>query len=87
MQWLRVLAIQPDNAEAIQALDLHAYQGMLLTPAEIAQLKAQIHDMHQTMQHWTPVVTRWRKALKSGDEAARANVVEEVRAVQRLRAS
>ena len=34
VHWLSVLQRQPDNAEAIQALGLRPYQGMMLTPAQ-----------------------------------------------------
>ena len=35
VHWMRVLAIQPDSAEAIKALDLRVFQGMLLPQDQI----------------------------------------------------
>jgi hypothetical protein len=81
VQWMRVLALQPDNAEAIEALDLRAYHGMLLTPAEIAQLKAQVHEVLLATDYWTPIVKQWQKAIQNKDEAAHAKILEEVRAI------
>jgi hypothetical protein len=80
VHWTNVLELQPDNPEAIKGLDLHVYQGMLLTHRQIAELKAQIYDMHRSMEHWTPVVARWQKALRESDESSRGEVMKEVAA-------
>jgi hypothetical protein len=80
VHWMKVLTLEPNNAEAIQGLDLRQFQGMLLTPDQIAELKARVHDMHQAIQHWAPLVRRWRKALEDKDEAARKIVAEKVTA-------
>ena len=39
VHWLIVLQLQPDNAEAIAALKLQPYMGMLMTPGQIQQVK------------------------------------------------
>jgi hypothetical protein len=82
VHWMRVLAIQPNNTEAIQALDLRVYQGMLLTPAQIEQFKAMMGDMRQAVSRWSPIVKKWRKALENKDESRRQEIVAEVRSIR-----
>ena len=59
VHWMRVLAVQPDNAEAIKALDLRAFQGMLLTPARSPECKATDLEMRKAVIAWSPVVMEW----------------------------
>jgi hypothetical protein len=81
VHWLRTLELQPNNAEAVRGLDLRPYQGMMLTHDEIVRLKGQLRTMRQAVQHWTPLVTRWRETLRSEDTLAHKEVLDKVRSV------
>jgi hypothetical protein len=80
LHWLLVLQLQPDNAEAIHALALRSYQGMMLTPAQIQQLKAQLQRVGKAAEDWRLLVAQWHRAAESHDPAIPAVVREKVAA-------
>jgi hypothetical protein len=63
VHWRSVLQAQPDNAEAIQALGLKPYRGMLATAAEIDQFRAQLRRVSEAADRWRPRVAAWLRAL------------------------
>ena len=78
VHWLAVLQLQPDNAEAIEGLGLRPYQGMMLTPAQIVQIKSQLQQVWQAMDRWSPLVAQWRKAAENHDPAIPTAVREKI---------
>ena len=78
VQWQIVLQLQPDNAEAIAALGLRPYRGMMLTPAQIEQLKTQQQKVWKATEHWRPLVAQWRKAAEGHDPAIPTAVRERI---------
>ena len=54
VQWQIVLQLQPDNIEAIRALRLRPYRGMMLTPAQIEQLKTQQQRVWKATEQLAP---------------------------------
>jgi hypothetical protein len=64
--WLAVLRDQPGNAEAIKALRLQPFRGMLLPPEQIDRLKAQMQQARKAAERWTPIVAQWQRT-KEGD--------------------
>ena len=78
VHWCSVLQVQPGNVEAIQALRLRPYRGMMLTPAQIEQLKAQQQRVWKATEHWRPLVAQWRKAAEGHDPAIPAAVREQI---------
>jgi hypothetical protein len=78
VQWMRVLQLQPNNGEAIQALGLRPYRGMMATLEQIKQFKEQQRSVRKAVERWRPVVTQWRKAAEGGDPAMPAEVREQI---------
>lgn len=67
VHWLAVLRLQPDNSEAIERLDLHSYQGAMLTSGQIEKLKSQSRKLDKIARRWQPVVAQWRRNYRSGE--------------------
>ena len=65
--WGLALQAQSDNAEAIQALGLRPYQGMMVTAAEIEQFRAQLRRVSQAADRWRPRVAAWLRAIDESD--------------------
>ena len=80
VHWLFVLQLQPNNAEAIKALRLQAFQGMLLPQEQVERLKAQQQQARKEAERWTPIVSQWRRA-KPGDEFDRVALLAKFRAI------
>ncbi len=77
--WMRTLAAQPQNAEAINALGLVWHQGLLLTRDQIEQLrkpraKAQnvatktAREEREWTTHWETQLAKWRRAGQADDK-------------------
>ena len=64
VHWMWVLQFQADNAEAMQALGLRPYQGILLTQRQIEQFKTQQQRVQKAADRWRPLVTQWRTAAE-----------------------
>ena len=64
----RLLEMQPDDAEALKILDLSWYQGMLLTPNEIALRKQHDEKAKAALRHWQPIALDIRRQIDSKDE-------------------
>jgi hypothetical protein len=78
VHWMLVLQLQGDNAEAIQALALRPYQGMMLGAAQVKQLKAQQQKVWKAIEDWRLLVAQWRKAAEGRDPAIPAAVTERI---------
>jgi hypothetical protein len=78
VHWQTALQIQPGNAEAIQALALRPYRGMLLTPAQIKQAKARQQSVVKAADRWRPLVAQWRRAAEGRDPAIPAEAREQI---------
>ena len=81
VHWLLVLQLQPDNAEAFQALGLRPYQGMMLTQVQIKQLKAQQQRVWKAIDEWRSPVAQWRKAAEDHDRAIPRAVRDRIAAI------
>jgi len=65
--WTTVMQLQPDNAEAIAALGVRPYRGMMLTPAEIEQFRARLHKISQAEDGWRRLVGQWLASIERSD--------------------
>lgn len=79
--WIRVLQLQPDHQEAINALGLRPYDGMLLSQEQIEQLKRQKQQVIKALERWRPKLVQWKLASRRSDGSARQAVLEEIRSV------
>ena len=64
VHWLLVLQVQPDNADAIKALGLRPFWGMLATPGQIAQFRARLQRVSQAVDRWRPLIGQWLAAIE-----------------------
>ncbi len=62
VHWRLALQAQPGNAEAIQALGLRWYGGMMATAAEIDRFHEQIGRVSKAAERWRPRVAAWLRA-------------------------
>ena len=78
VHWMWTLQLEPDNAEAIRALGLRPYGGMMLTQGQIERLKGQTQAVRKAMDRWRPLVAQWSRAADRGDPALPAPVREKL---------
>jgi hypothetical protein len=76
VHWMRVLQLQPDNAEASSALGLRSFGGMKLTQTQVEQLRARMHQVSLAADRWRPRVAQWLAAI----EETSATLPEDFRA-------
>jgi len=81
--WLSVLRAQRDHAEALGALGVQWYNGLLLTPEQIEQQKRKDFQASRTsaprsarMQRWESKIAQWEVAAKQGE----SNLLEKMEA-------
>ncbi len=71
VHWLKVLAFEPQNAEALKALGLELYQGRLMTRAQIDAAKQKAGEQLRAARKWQPKFVAWRKAIEGSDTKRR----------------
>jgi hypothetical protein len=72
IHWAKVLAFEPQNAEAIAALGLKEHQGRLLTKDELEQERERERRQAAALRRWAPQVQKWRSALERGGQGEKA---------------
>jgi hypothetical protein len=77
--WASVLAVDPDNEEALRALDKRWHNGRLASRAEIARSKEDQRDSKRESKRWSATVTKWQRAIAGKDLAAREAALNEAR--------
>ncbi|WP_442482921.1 polymorphic toxin-type HINT domain-containing protein [Aeoliella sp. SH292] len=71
--WLNVLTADPQNKDALRALDSDWFEGRLLPRDEVADLKLDQRERRKAEGTWRARIAGWDRAIKSGgDEAERA---------------
>jgi hypothetical protein len=80
--WSSVLALQPNNDEALHALGMRIYGGRPMTPAQIASTKRRIRDVRKAAEKWEPQVAKWRRAISGRDAAACAAALNDIRSLR-----
>ena len=76
--WASVLSVEPNNEEALRAVDMRWQNGRLLTHGEIAQQKEQLREARRAAKRWAPSIAKWRRAISSGDPAERDAALGEI---------
>jgi hypothetical protein len=82
LHWWTLLALEPDDADAIRALRLQRYQGMLLTADEVEQAKRDERAAKLVAQKWLPKLSRLKQAIEHGSNAERATAIQEFRTIR-----
>ena len=78
VHWLSVLQLQPNHPDAVKALGLRPYQGMLMTKDQIAQMKERMQALNKAIEWWRLPVTRWRNAIDGHETSPPTDVREKV---------
>ena len=81
LHWKLLLSMAPGHPDAIRALGLRQYHGMLLTKAEIIQAKAQDEQAKVSAKRWAPQFKKWKHALEHGDDRQRADALRQLKLV------
>lgn len=74
IHWAKVLAFEPQNAEAIAALGLKEHQGRLLTKDEIEQQRGRERRQAAALRRFGPQVQKWRSAIERGGDGEKATL-------------
>jgi hypothetical protein len=79
--WASVLSVHPTNDEALRALDMEWHDGRPMTRNDIAATKQQAREAKRAAKRWSPLVSRWKRAVSAGDSAKQEAVLDEISAV------
>jgi hypothetical protein len=92
VHWLKALQFQPFHEEALKNLGMRWYKGLLLTHDQIEQMKTRIRQADAGRverpskqswgRHWTPLVSKWRRAIEDGSSDVAPSIREELLAVE-----
>jgi hypothetical protein len=77
--WSSVLRLQPNNREAIDALELQEYRGLWLTADEIALHKKLARRAEENLNHWQPIFAQAKEAIDGDDSLRRAEAIDQLR--------
>ncbi len=86
LHWWSLLALEPDRSDAIRALGLQKYQGLLLTSDEIDHAKQEEQAAKRADRRWRPKLTKLKRAIVHGDDAERAAALRQLQAIDEPRA-
>jgi hypothetical protein len=78
--WVSVLAVEPNFAEALRALDAQWFNGQLLTREQLDAAKAHERELERAMRTWTGRAATWQRNL-AGELTERMAVLAEIRAL------
>lgn len=78
--WLAVLVADPQNREALKALDSRWHGGQLVSKELAEELKDAQRKQRKANQTWRIRIAKWERAL-SGDEAEASAAIEQLRKV------
>jgi hypothetical protein len=82
LHWWSLLNQKPGYPEAIKALQLHKYQGLLLTNDEIKQFKQQQAEAERTSKQWLPKLKKLKQAIEHGKVDERTAAIDELRLIR-----
>jgi hypothetical protein len=79
LHWANVLTADPNNAEALRALDVRWYRGRLLTTAGMAAMKKEDHVRQR--EQLAASLDRWHSAFDRKSSTSRSDALEEIRSI------
>lgn len=71
LHWLRVLAFEPQDAEALAALKIELYDGQLMTHNKAVEARRQAAEHLARLRKWQPQILKWLERLGSDEESDR----------------
>jgi hypothetical protein len=81
VHWASVLWADPNNEEALRAVNMRWHNGHLLTPEQVAQQKKQVQAAKQAAKRWSPKIAKWRRDVAGHDLATHDAALAEIRAI------
>src|SRR5215213_7096747 len=82
--WANVLKADPNDKEALRALDMRWYRGKLLSVSEIARSKNS--PSARDREHYEASLTKWRKAFAGKANVSWEDVLAEIQSVNGVEA-
>jgi hypothetical protein len=91
VHWLQLLERQPEDAEALRALNARWYRGQLVTEAQFKQaMNPRQHVQtvcldgtdQKRPEHWTSKVIKWQRELRENETAVKKSLCDVVAATK-----
>jgi hypothetical protein len=79
--WLRVLAFEPSQKEALQALNAEWLNGRLLPKNQITTAKAEARQQEKSYRQWSNQIANWYRDME-GDVSERTRVLLAVTSIR-----
>lgn len=70
LHWFNVLKIDPSNKEARLRLTVQEFGGRLVTADELQQWKHLMRQHRESLDEWTPKLTRWLRTIELAESAS-----------------
>jgi len=86
LHWQIVLRRYRGDQEAIKALKLKNYRGMLWTAEDIEKLKRQEKELDEDSKTWLPKLRKLKHSIEHGGEEERAAALRELKSIEDPRA-
>ena len=81
VHFISALRIDPNNRAALRGLGLRRYRGMFLTETQVEQLREQKREAKRALDHWKPILLRWRRAIERGEPGERDAALVQLRKI------
>lgn len=82
--WASVLSVQPNNEEALGALDLRLFGGRPMSQSQIDALKEYGREWKKAAKLWAPKIAKWRRAISDGDATDRNAALAEIEGLREV---
>ena len=86
LHWRILLSMRPGDPEAIKALRLKNYRGMLLTSEEIDEVKQKSKQADEAAKNWIPKLKKLKRSIEHGDAEERTAALRELKSIKDPRA-
>jgi hypothetical protein len=81
VHWRTILALEPENREAIKHLGLVRFEGVWVKPAQSMIFKKHAKQLKDARDHWMPICERLQHELDHGTDQARAQSAARLREI------
>jgi hypothetical protein len=81
--WANVLSADPNNKEALKALDLRRIKDRLVANGDLTP-KEELQEAKRAAERWAPKIVKWRRAVSGADEIARSSALAEISAITQV---
>lgn len=81
LHWWQVIRLNPAHKEARERLGVREYNGLLLTQQQLDAYRNRLKERDATLDQWKPLVRRWQRTLRGGDNAQRDDALSDIRSI------